>query len=192
MQQQQLPKQEPEDLTDFLASLQVGAKKNQTQQQPRAKPNTKPDKPKQTRAVKGDHSDVEIAPSVLDFFAQAAGSAASAIPPTTKTAAAPASAAQQQSASGTGATTSFVPLQVSMKSAKDQRPVNSGKGAAGNQEAIMTDSKPSKMEAWVGQTLTQQSAKPQQKKSPRRKDQQNKSKKRLAANFGGGGGNPEN
>ena len=125
---------------------------------------------------------------------KAAGSAASAIPPTTTTAAAPASAAQQQSASGTGATTSFVPLQVSMKSAKDQRPVNSGKGAAGNQEAIMTDPKPNKMEAWVEQTLQQQSDKPKQKKSPRRKDQQNKSKKRLAANFGGGGGggNPEN
>ena len=83
------------------------------------------------------------------------------------------------------AATSFVPLQVSMKSAKDHRP-------AARAEHGTEQSKPSKVEAWVGQTLQQtaQSSPQQQKKAPRKDNQQKKgSKKRLAANFGG---NPDN
>ena len=95
MQQPQEPsKQEPEDLSDFLSSLQlVGKGKDQSQNQQAAKKTqSKPQqskggqqskqkapvegghKPlKVTKAVKGTESPVEIAPAVLDFFAQAAG-----------------------------------------------------------------------------------------------------------------------
>lgn len=139
---------------------------------------------KVTKAVKGTESPVEIAPAVLDFFAQAAGGS------TNEERKQPDNIPESSVNTGPAvAATNFVPLQV-MKSANKAKDHSKTKSQP---TPCVEQPSGSRVEAWVSQTLTQtpgtepsttgQPA-PQQKKSTKKANKK-PSKNRLAANFGG-------